>query len=97
MLRTALPALVLLCAAGCADDQAAERTVEVQIDLCRTDIALQASHKIADEPLSVRVDRLRQMEIECPAELYGEALRVDQEAAIEWLKIVAARPAEQEN
>lgn len=97
MLRTALPVLVLLCAAACADDRAAERIAEAKATGCRSQVALQASAKMAGETLSERIERLRKMETECPSEVYGEAMRVDQEAAIEWLKIVASRPPEQEN
>lgn len=97
MLRTALPALALLCAGGCADDRAAERIDRAEATLCQTDVALQMSAKMAGETLSERIDRLRRMEVECPSDIYGEALRVDQEAAIEWLRIVAARPEAQEN
>lgn len=97
MLRAALPTLVLLCAAGCVDDRAAARVAEANDTGCRNQVALQMSAKDAGETLSERIERLRKMETECPSEVYGEALRVDQEAAIEWLKIVASRSSEQEN
>jgi hypothetical protein len=97
MLKAVLPALLLMCAPACADDRAAERIEEAKAVGCRNQVALQASAKMAGETLSERIDRLREMETGCPSEVYGEAMRVDQEAAIEWLKIVASRSETQEN
>jgi hypothetical protein len=97
ILRAVLPAFVLMCSPACAEDGAAARVASAKAAGCRGDVALQQSAKMAGETLSERIERLRQMEVTCPPEIYGDAMQADHEAAIEWLKIVATRSEAEKN
>lgn len=83
----------LFALASCEGKEQAARLERAKDSVCISAVVLQATAKDAGETIDARLARLAEVQTQCDSEIFGQALRADDEAAIAWLKKLADESA----